>query len=157
MAHEKNLCRARKTFRNFAFILMLGAFFSLLGTTYSSGEGAPIFYTVKIPFLRDDIAMHIRKQDTVIDPVGKYNVGKITDITYETAKSENYSSEKNEMVISECKGYCDVYITVSTEADFDGKSYRIGGYKLYVGKSMPIRLPDFCGSGTCISVGRELK
>ena len=150
-------CRARKTFRKFAFILIFGVFFSLLGTTCSSGESTPIFYTVKIPFLRDDIAMHIRKNDTVIDPVGKYNIGKITDVSYEVAKSENYSSEKNEMVVSECAGYCDVYITVSADGAHDGKIFRVGAYKLYAGKNMPIRLPDFCGHGVCVDVGKRQK
>ena len=157
MALTKSRCRARKTFRNFAFILIFGVFFSLLGTTCSSGESTPIFYTVKLPFLRDDIAMHILRDDTVIDPVGKYNIGKITDITYEVAKSENYSSDKNEMVISECKGYSDVYITVVSNGERDGNIFRIGAYKLYAGKSMPIRLPDFCGHGVCVDIGEAKK
>ena len=153
MASKSKGCRIYKTFRNFTFVLIFGVLFSLLGMTYAYGESTPIFYTVKIPHIRDDIALHIRKGDTVIDPAGKYNIGRISDIRFNASVVESYSAEKNEMVLSEYNGYSDVYITISAKGEYDGSKFKIGAYSLHHGKQVPLRLPDFCGVGVCTKIG----
>ena len=152
MASKPNGCRIYKAFRNFTFALIFGVLFSHLGMTHAYGESTPIFYTVKIPFIRDDVALHVRKGDTVIDPVGKHNLGRVSDIRYRTALNESYSTEKNEMVLSECKGYSDIYLTISAKGEYDGSIFRIDSYPLHNGKEMPLRLPDFCGTGVCTGI-----
>lgn len=153
MASGLSVCRIYRAFRNFAFILIFGAIFSLLGTTYACGEDAPIFYTVKLNFIRDDIALHIKEGDIVTDGISGENIGTVTKVDYAQALSENYSSEKNEMVISECEGYSDVYITVKAEAKRKNSVLQIGSYTLNRGKTMFLHLPDFAGEGICVSTG----
>lgn len=146
-------CRKNTAFRTFSLIIIFGALFSLLGTTYCSSEGAPVFYTLKIPSIRDDVALHVKEGDSVTDPVGKYSIGTVSKVELHAAKVEKYSIEKNEMVLSELEGYSDVYITVSANAHADSAIIDIGAYKVYIGKHMSVRLPDFYGSGVCVGIG----
>ena len=155
MAFVYKECRKCRAFRKISLFILFGAFFSLLGTTFCYGESAPIFYTVRIRAIRDDVALHVREGDTVTDPVGKYNIGTVGRVELRSAMTENYSSEKNEMVLSELEGYSDVYITVSASGERDGALAYIGSYRIYVGKTVPLRLPDFCGVGVCVGIGEK--
>ncbi len=152
MASTHKRCRDCRAFRNIAFVLIFGAFLSLLGTTEAKGESAPILYTLRVSCIRDDIAMHIRRGDSVTDPVGKAPLGRVVDIRYKQSVAEGYDAEKNEMVISEVDGYSDIYITVSAKGEQNGAILRLDSYSVHIGKWMPLRLPDFYGEGVCVGI-----
>ena len=102
--------------------------------------------------IRDDLALHVRAGDSIIDAVGKYNIGKITDIRYEKCTSEVFSHKENRNVISEYEGYCDIVLTVSATAKRNERGYSVSGYALRLGKEVAMRLPDFYGVGRIVSI-----
>ena len=149
---SKRRCRALRATRNFAIITIFGVLFSLLCPLVAHGEGTPIFYSVKLPFIRDDIALHIRLGDAAIEPVGKEEIGRVVSVEYAKAIKENYSTEKNEMVLSECEGYCDVTLTLSCKGELTDTGARLGSLRIYSGMPLSVRLPDFYGAGVCTHI-----
>ncbi len=147
--------RNYKVLSKFAFIFILGAVFSLFGSIVAKSESAPIFYTLRVSCIRNDIALHIKEGDSVTDAVGKFPLGRVEEVTLREAKTETYNQEKNEMTLSKIDGYSDIYIVISSQGEEkDGKT-NIGAYHLYKGKTVYFRLPDFSGEGVCVKVGRS--
>ena len=157
MAAKTDFRRNYKAPSKFAFILILGAVFSLFLSIAARGESAPIFYTVKVCCIRNDIALHVKAGDTVTDAVGKFPLGKIEKVVFTEAKAETYNQEKNEMTLAAVKGYSDIFISVSADGKILGNEAKIGSYTLYSGKRIYFRLPDFSGEGVCVEIDGAAK
>ena len=151
-----NVVFIRRTDRNISFLLVLLVLSMLCSPmsipTSAKEESVPINYRIRLHMIRDDIALHIRSGDSIVDAVGKHNIGKISDIRYEKCLSEVFSHKENRNVISEYEGFCDISLTVSANAVRTERGYSVDGYYLRLGKDIPLRLPDFYGVGKCVSV-----
>lgn len=137
-------------------LLSLSLFASMpISASGKAEDSAPLTYKIRLHMIRDDIAPHIRRGDNIIEAVGKYNIGVITDIRYEKCTAEVFSHRENRNILSEYEGYCDITLTVSALASKGERGYSVNGYSLRFGKEIPMRLPDFYGVGKCISVASQ--
>ena len=144
----------RRTDKIISLILLLSLFlFSMsVGVSARPSEDTPLTYKIKLHMIRDDIAPHIRRGDSIIEAVGKYNIGVITDIRYEKCTAEVFSHKENKNVLSEYEGFCDITLTVSASGSRGERGYSVNGYSLRLGKELCLRLPDFYGVGKCVSI-----
>ena len=149
--------RNYKATSKFAFIIILGAVLSLLGSTVAKSESAPIFYTLRVSCIRNDVALHVKEGDSIIEAVGKFPLGRVEKVTLSPSEAETYNEEKNEMTLAKIDGYSDIYIEVSALGEEKDNEGKIGAYTLYEGKTVYFRLPDFSGEGVCILIGEGQK
>lgn len=152
-----NILFVRRTDKIISFLLLSLIFLSLFffvptSVSAKGGENIPLVYNIRLHKIRDDIALHIKQGDSIIEAVGKYNIGKITDVRYELCTAEVFSHKENKNVISEYEGYCDISLTVSANASKSERGYSVNGYALRLGKEISLRLPDFYGVGKCVSI-----
>lgn len=152
-----NILFMRRTNKIISFLLFSLVFLSLfsfisVSASAKEPESVPLLYRIKLHKIRDDIALHIKRGDVIIEAVGKYNIGIITDVRYELCGAEVFSHRENKNVISEYEGYCDVSLTVSANASKGERGYSVNGCALRLGKELALRLPDFYGVGKCVSI-----
>lgn len=117
-------------------------------------ENVSLIYKIRLHKIRDDVALHIKQGDSIIEAVGKYNIGEVLEVRYERSCAEVFSHHENKNVISEYEGYCDIVLTVSSSASKSERGYVVNGYLLRLSKEIALRLPDFYGVGKCVSVTR---
>lgn len=139
-----------------ALILLCCSFFcsAPFVSMAKEAENVPLIYRIRLHMIRDDVALHIKQGDSIIEAVGKYNIGQISDVRYERCTAEFFSHHENKTVISEYEGYCDIILTVSAYASKSERGYSVNGYSLRLEKDIALRLPDFYGVGKCVSVTR---
>lgn len=152
-----NILVIRRTNKIISFLLISLVFISLfsfisVSASAKESDGVSLVYRIKLHKIRDDIALHVKQGDVIIEAVGKYNIGRITDVRYESCSAEVFSHRENKNVISEYEGYCDITLTVSADASKGERGYSVNGYALRLGKELAFRLPDFYGVGKCVSI-----
>ena len=116
-----------------------------------------ISYVVEIKGIDNDVANNIKVGDNVLNSVTDELIGKIFELQVEPAYEWKHVSGENEMVKVAIAGKSDVYIKIDIACVYEvGVGYIVGGQQIAVGTLVNIKLPNFVGSGYCISIN-ELK
>lgn len=112
-------------------------------------------YTIKLTAVRAEYTGDIHTGDRVLDAVGKREIGEVVDFTITPAMTETYSRNEKRMRMVEYPGRVDVVLTVRCAARETAGSYSISGFTLTGGKKIPLRLPNFVGTGVCMQLQSE--
>ena len=113
-----------------------------------------IQYTVEITAVDEAFIDKVAENQTVIDSVSKYTLGKVMTVDCNT----NYSELKyNE---SEASGWLSPYddkynmlVTITVLAEYTrGEGYSVGDKRIAVGEKMSLRFPNFAAEGYCIAL-----
>lgn len=106
-------------------------------------------YTVKLTAVRAEYTGDIHVGDTVLDAIGKREIGRVTAFSITPAMTETYSRRENRMRMVEYPGRVTVTLTIAAEARGAEGGYTIAGFPLHRGRKTPLRLPNFVGTGVC--------
>ena len=109
-------------------------------------------YTVKLTAVRAEYTTDIHVGDRVLDAVGKREIGEVVAFAITPAMTETYSRNENRMRMVEYPGRVDMLLTVRCTAKKAENGYSIAGFPLVGGKTIPLRLPNFVGTGVCIQL-----
>jgi hypothetical protein len=113
-----------------------------------------IQFTVEITALDENFIDKVTENQTVIDAVSKYEIGKVMTVDCNTHYSELQYNE------SEASGwlspYADKYnmlVTITVLAEYtEGEGYSVGDRRIAVGEKMSLRFPNFAAEGYCIAL-----
>ena len=135
--------------------LCISGFLSLIGWR-NSGEFTAIEYKVTLYEVRADMKNNIRIGDSVIDSVGKYNIGTVENIQFENSVITVYSDINNEMKSVAVSDLYDITLTITAEAKINSSEIKIDGYTLKIGKTMYMRFPYFVSEGICTGIKGDI-
>lgn len=130
------------------------AFTSLTGFS-SSEKHDSVSYEVEIKKIKIEVSDNISVGDTVIDSVGKYEIGTVDRVERTPTEIPKYDGEGNMTGKTVLSGYEDIIVYVSSLADISDKQINVGGYVLKVGKTMYLRFPEFVGEGICVRINQN--
>ena len=140
-------------------VLLLGAivvnlFFPNTVFNFSNNTEKEIQYTVEFLCVDEALIDKVEENDTVIDSVSKYSVGKVMVVDSNTPYSElEYDNEGGIGKLAVYEGKYNVLVTISVTADYEeGEGYSVGGRRIAVGEKMELRFPDFAAEGYCINL-----
>ena len=103
--------------------------------------------------VREELKGKINIGDKVIDASQLYTIGEVTDVKYTNYVYTGVNREQGTLVYSDYPSHINITVTISASADISSGNYMINGvYKLSVGTYVSIRVPNFAGSGYCISI-----
>lgn len=124
----------------------------VLDTNQSS---VPIAYTIEIRGIEDVYVGNISVGDTVVDSVTKKTIGTVTAV--ENLPHTQYVINQTNAVVEEKEfpGQSNLLLTVSSNATWGELGYEIEGYRVAIGILHYLQLPNFVGSGYCISVQEQ--
>lgn len=109
-------------------------------------------YKVELRMIREELKGKINVGDKVIDAAKLYTIGEVTDVKYATAIYTGVNKAEGALVYSDYTGYVNITITVKAQAEITSNDYMIDGvYKISVGTYVSLRVPNFTGSGYCVS------
>jgi len=130
------------------YILFFGGADSTDSSSYSQVE-----YKIELRMVREELKGKINVGDKVIDASKLYTIGEVTDVKYVGAIYTGVNRAEGTLVYSDYPGYINITVTVKANADLSSGSYMIEGvYKLSVGTYVSLRVPNFTGSGYCVSI-----
>ncbi len=110
-------------------------------------------YKIELRMVREELKGKINIGDKVIDASKLYTIGEVTDVKYTNYVYTGVNREQGTLVYSDYPGHINITVTISASADISSGNYMINGvYKLSVGTYVSIRVPNFTGSGYCISI-----
>ncbi|HPT85589.1 MAG TPA: DUF4330 domain-containing protein [Bacillota bacterium] len=110
-------------------------------------------YKIELRMVREELKGKINIGDKVIDASKLYTIGEVTDVKYANAIYTGVNRQQGTLVYSEYPGFVNITVTIKAPADLRSGNYMINGvYKLSVGSYVSIRVPNFTGSGYCISI-----
>ena len=130
-------------------VLLLCAFLYAARPKERFRSQIPLQYTVCCRTVREEYVSDIHVGDTVLDAVGKRTIGKVADFTVTPAKTEVYCRKENCLRTVNYPDHVTLTLTVDTEAIRERGGYSVSGFYLIGGKSIPLRLPNFVGTGVC--------
>lgn len=139
-------------------IALAGAFVVYKNHKASSGAAAKkeITYTVEITDLEKNTEGMIKKGDTLVDKVKKYNIGTVESSKFYPYEKSSIDQETNEYKMSEVPDRYSAAITVKVECEDNGASYVAdGGFPVRVGHEVSLLGPGYSGSGYIIGIERE--
>ncbi|MBQ8173846.1 MAG: DUF4330 family protein [Clostridia bacterium] len=109
-------------------------------------------YTVTFKTIRTEYTADIHEGDTVLDAVGKREIGRVVSYTVAPAMTETYSRRENRLRTVQYPEHVTLTLTVHANANREGVGYSISGFSLIGGKKIPLRLPNFVGTGVCTAI-----
>lgn len=124
-------------------------------TPVDSLGGAPttkITYVVELTGIDDALSDNISVGETLIDAAKKMNIGTIVAVETQPYVYLGKNLTDGTMELTTVDNKSTVYVTVEADATLTGISYSISGYDIYVGEKVYLSLPDFTGTGYCISL-----
>ncbi len=124
--------------------------FLLLVARPKTEEVHELLYTVTLPAVRAEYTDGMATGgERVLDAVTKRPIGQLQSLTVTQALTEHYSQQTQEMRLLALPGHRTVRLTVRARGHAVAGGYSIGGYTLYRGAPLSLRLPRFVGTGTC--------
>lgn len=111
-----------------------------------------IVYHVKFSALREDFRNLVEIGDTVIDAIRIEKIGEVTNVSYAEGTYTGTDKETGKPVVSSFPGRVSMVLTIRAEAVRTPTGYVVNGRELIIGEDLSLRVPDFTGSGTCLSV-----
>ncbi len=151
------------TFLDTAIVLLFAAAAVLaLLLLLPDGEGETRTVSVTITIFKNDeiIAKAIEEDvggEIALGTSGEYT-GKLTNVTYETAKELSYVEESMEYVYTYYPDNVDINVTLELECSVDDTAITFEGTELRVGTGLRISAKDYAVTGYIIStdvVGEE--
>ena len=133
-------------------VLLLSAFIYAARPKEHFHSKTPLRYTISCRTVRQEYVTDIHAGDTVLDAVGKRTIGKVSDFTVTPATTEVYCREENCLRTVVYPDHVTLTLTVEALASREGNGYSISGFYLIGGKQIPLRLPNFVGTGVCTEV-----
>lgn len=134
-------------------LLPLALFFGLFLLIGPAGlrrnEDTPLLYTVTLPAVRQEHIGGICLPATVTDAVSKRQIGELVGCEVAPAMTQSYSNRAGHMRLVEYPGHKTVTLTIRASGRAGAGGYSLGGYTLYRGAQVSLRLPNFVGTGVC--------
>ena len=145
--------RMAVAFFDFLFILILlflcVAFFFFARPRELAGNDTDLLYTVRFPCLRAEYATDIHTGDSVLDAVGKRQIGEVVSYSVTPALTETYDRTSGKMRRAAYPGRVTLTLSIRAKARQEEQGWSLSGLKLLRGTHLPLRLPNFSGVGTC--------
>lgn len=133
-------------------VLVYILFFRSTETT-DTNTYTDVEYKIELRMVREELKGKINIGDKVIDASKLYTIGEVTDVKYTNFVYTGVNRQQGTLVYSDYPGFINITVTIKAPADLSTGNYMINGvYKLTVGTFVSIRVPDFTGSGYCISI-----
>jgi hypothetical protein len=121
--------------------------------TAETPASTEVEYKVELRMVREELKGKINIGDKVIDASKLYTIGEVTDVKYTNATYTGVNKAEGILVYSDYIGYINITVTVKASADTSSGNYMVDGvYKLNVGTYVSLRVPNFTGSGYCVSI-----
>lgn len=138
-------------------IALAGAY--VVHKTHSTSDGgaqtAEVTYTVEITDLEKNTEGMIKKGDSLIDKVKKYNIGKVQSVDFYPYEKSTLDENTNQYVNSVVPDRYSAAIVVKTDCVDNGASLTAdGGFPIKVGHEVSLVGPGYSGSGYIISIER---
>lgn len=111
-----------------------------------------ITYVIEVTGVDDALSDNIAVGETLIDAAKKMNIGTIVAVESQPYVYLGKNITEGAMELTTVDGKSTIYVTVEADASLAGISYSISGYEIYVGEKVYLSLPNFTGSGYCISL-----
>ena len=111
-----------------------------------------ITYVVELTGIDDALSDNISVGETMIDAAKKMNIGTIVAVESQPYVYLGKNLTDGTMELTTVDNKSTVYVTVEADATLSGISYSISGYDIYVGEKVYLSLPNFTGTGYCISL-----
>lgn len=153
---QSRVDRIAVTCINAFFLILFSALFCLLLWAAKprslSSPDTTLSYTLTVRGVRTEYVTDIHEGDTVLDAVGKRTIGQVSAYSVTPALTETYSRKDNCLRLVDHPARVDLTLTVLAKAKREGAAYMIEGFSLIGGKSIPLRLPNFVGTGVCTAI-----
>lgn len=140
-------------------LIILAAAAVLLYVFVLSGRGEAVTpqthtirYVVELKGIRDEFADNVTIGENAVDSVAMYKIGTVVAYEEKEATYKGVNALKGESVISPVPGKMNMYVTIEAQAYLDKYIYSIDGYRIAVGSSVGLKLPNFIGIGYCIKL-----
>lgn len=132
----------------FLFLLLLCAVFLLLAAPRTSASYEELTYTVRFPRLREAYVAEIKEGDAVLDAVGKRSIGRVVSYTVEPAYGDSYDIGKKMLRRAPYPGYVALTLVIRASGQLQPTGeVSLSGLSLMRGRQIPLRLPNFSGTG----------
>ena len=116
---------------------------------FGTVDTTTVEYRVLVAGIRDQYRDHVQIGDKVIDSVGLFEIGEVTDVKYSPYMFATEDPASGTLVFTEYTEHCDMEIYIRAEASLESGQYYINGYKLAVGTLVSFRVPNFTEQGYC--------
>lgn len=133
--------------------LLLLLFLALQGR---NATDTSLTYTLRFYPIRDEYAGNVQVGDAVLDAVGKREIGTVTAVESAPALTETYDRTQNALRRVPYPNYTSVTVTVRARARAVSGGYQIGGFLLYRGGKLHVRLPHLVATGICTDIQTEV-
>lgn len=131
------------------FLLLLLFFLALAPRKITD---TTLTYTLRFYPVREEYATGATVGDSVLDAVGKREIGEVTAVERAPALTESYDADAGRICRVPYPGYTALTLTVRARAKEVEGGYQIGPYLLFRGKKMHVRLPHLVASGFCTDI-----
>lgn len=111
-----------------------------------------LVYTVTLSAVREEYVHGICPNAPVLDAVSKRPIGELIAYEITPATTQSYSKKANCMRLVDYPGYKTVTMTIRAEGKAQPGGYSLGGFSLYRGERISLRLPNFVGTGICTAL-----
>ena len=118
----------------------------------NGAQTTKITYVIELTDVDDALSDNISVGETLIDSAKKMNIGTIVAVESQPYVYLGKNVTGGTMELTTVDNKSTVYVTVEADATLAGISYSISGYDIYVGKKVYLSLPNFTGTGYCISL-----
>ena len=139
---------------DFLFILillsLLVGFFAFARPRTKKDADTTLLYTLRFSSLREEYVTDIHIGDSVLDAVGKREIGQVTNFSISPAVEEVYDPTSGSMKSAVYPGRVTLTLTVKTPAKRQENGWSVSGLTLLRWASLPIRLPNLAGTGVLI-------
>lgn len=134
-------------------VLLLLLFLALQGRSVTDTS---LTYTLRLYPIREEYAGNVQVGDTVLDAVGKREIGRVTAVESAPALTDTYDRTQGTMRRVPYPDYASVTVTIRTRARAVSGGYQIGGFLLYRGEKLHVRLPHLVATGVCTDIQAQL-
>ena len=155
--------KKKKIYFNFIdlilIIVILGSIASLVFflrerriLTKTPDRSEEIVYKLEVSPLREEFRNLADVGNSVIDTVGMNVIGEITDVSYSPCYYHGTDPDTGLSVSTVYPGRVTMTLTIKATASKSDTGYAVGGRELILGEALSFRVPDFTGSGICVSI-----
>lgn len=138
----------------FFVFFVLAVVFLMRPNILHTGE-VPLIYTVRFPLVRTAYTYGIEKGDSVLDAVGKREIGQVIDVTISPAMTETYDRTHGRLRSVAYPDHVTLTLRIRCNAYPTDDGWSLSGLVLSRGKKLPLRLPNFAGTGICVRTETE--
>ena len=123
--------------------------------TSDNSHTTAIVYQIEVSPMREEFRNLVAVGDIVVDNVTRNTIGEISNVTYSTCYYVGTDPSTGQSISTAYPGKVTMILTIKAKAAVTDIGYEINGYPLTLGDTISLRVPDFTGSGTCISVTKS--